>query len=169
MNTNTYTKFYWTKYRKIQLRYWKIMIAVFLLAVAVLGLSQTYTERFIANITHAVVSIPQVNAAPLPIEQEAVQETVEEQIRRIAKEQGFQWPEYLVRLAHCESRFDPNATNDNGYYGLDRGLFQINNFFHSEVTDEQAFDLEWSTKWTMERINKGYQHEWMCDPIIRKK
>lgn len=97
-------------------------------------------------------------------------ETVEQMIRRIAKEENFKWPDYLVKLAHCESRLDPKAVNDRNNkpaHSKDRGLFQINNYWNKNVTDTQAFDPEFSTRWTIEKINEGKQHYWACDRIIR--
>lgn len=156
-------KYYWTKKRKQQLKYWAILQAAFVIAVAVIGSSQVSTEKTASWVIESIAT---------PAKAETVnskQETVEETIRRLAQETGFRWPDYLVRLAHCESRLDPKATNDNGRYGIDRGVFQINSYYHGEVTDAQAFDLEWATRWTMDRINRGYQHEWVCDQIIKKK
>lgn len=156
-------KLYWTKKRKTQLRYWIALAVAFHLGVIALGFSHTYTEKTIIGFTYSIVNVPVVHAAELPVE------SVEDTIRRLAQETGFKWPDYLVRLAYCESRFDAKATNDNGRYGMDRGVFQINNHYHAEVTDDQAFDVEWATRWTMDRINKGYQHEWACNSIIKKK
>lgn len=96
-------------------------------------------------------------------------EQVEEQIRAIAKEHSFQWTDYLVRLAACESTLNPNAENCKGNSpegSCDRGVFQINDYHHSEVLDEVAYDLRLATEWTMWRINSGYQHEWTCDNKI---
>lgn len=95
--------------------------------------------------------------------------SVEEQIRKIANEANFQWTDYLVRLAKCESRLDPFALNSNGQYGIDRGLFQINNKYHPEVINACAFSIECSTKWTIEMINKGQQGQWACDKIVLNK
>lgn len=94
--------------------------------------------------------------------------SVEGQIRAIAAEQNFQWPDYLVKLAHCESRLNPAATNTNtdARKTTDRGVFQINDYWHPEVSDECAFDTRCATEWTMSRINAGYQHEWTCDDLI---
>ena len=92
---------------------------------------------------------------------------VEQQIRKIARENKFKWVDYLVRLAKCESTLNANAINDNGVYGIDRGVFQINDYYHPEVSDECAFDVRCATEWTMWRINNGYQHEWHCDKIIK--
>jgi len=42
-----------------------------------------------------------------------------------------------------------------------RGVWQINNCAHPEISDEQAFDLEWSTDWAMEIFKKGEEtKEW---------
>lgn len=92
---------------------------------------------------------------------------IEGMIRQIADEMDFQWPDYLVRLATCESNLNPDATHDNGT-SVDRGLFQINNYFHSEVSDEQAFDPNYATRWTINMINNGQQHQWTCDRLVRK-
>lgn len=95
--------------------------------------------------------------------------SVEEEIRQIAKEANFEWVEYLVKLAKCESSLNPNAINtqNNSPSGSkDRGLWQINDYWHPEVSDEVAFDVRLSTEWTMWRINSGYQAEWVCDRYI---
>ena len=102
-----------------------------------------------------------------PEESKPIAGTVEEQIRAIAGEVNFKWPDYLVKLAKCESRLNPSATNSIGNSaGVDRGLFQINDFYHREVPSTCAFSIDCSTRWTIERINQGYQHEWSCDRII---
>lgn len=91
--------------------------------------------------------------------------TVEQQIRNIAEEQNFKWVDYLIRLAYCESRLDPNAYNPTNN-SHDRGIFQISRKWHPEVSDICAYDIRCSTEWTMQRINAGYQHEWVCDRLI---
>src|SRR3990167_3915190 len=37
----------------------------------------------------------------------------------------------------------------------DRGVWQINSCWWPEITDEQAFDPLWSTKWAGERFKEG--------------
>ena len=91
---------------------------------------------------------------------------VEAEIREIAGEENFQWTDYLVRLADCESTLNPTARNDNGYYGVDRGVFQINDYFHPEVSTECADNVECATKWTIDMINSGQQHQWSCNKIV---
>jgi hypothetical protein len=95
--------------------------------------------------------------------------SVEEQIRAIAKEEGFKWENYLVRLADCESKLGLYKSNDKGNTpagSIDRGVFMINNYWHKEVSDECAYDVDCATRWTINMINKGRQHEWVCDKLI---
>lgn len=93
--------------------------------------------------------------------------STEERILDIAEKENFKWQSYLLRLAYCESRLNPDAINYNQGHGTDRGIYQINDKYHPEVSDECAYDLECATKWTMWRINSGYQEEWACDDIIK--
>jgi hypothetical protein len=93
--------------------------------------------------------------------------SVENQIRHYAQEENFQWEDYLVRLAKCESKLNPKARGVNKDGSIDRGTFQINNSWHREVTDAQAYDVEFSTKWTMKMINAGQQTIWACDKLIK--
>lgn len=97
--------------------------------------------------------------------------SVEQQIKSIAKEKNFRWPDYLMRLARCENdTFDSlrtNTRNNTPKSSIDRGIFMINDYWHSEVSDECAFDVRCSTEWTINMINSGRQSEWICDSIIR--
>jgi len=91
-------------------------------------------------------------------------EQVKKQIKQIAEKENFPYVDYLIRLAACESRFNPEALGDNGN---SRGLFQIHKGYHPTVTDEQAYNIQWATKWTMNKISSGYQRLWSCDKIIK--
>ena len=96
--------------------------------------------------------------------------SIEQQIRDIAKEHNFKWTDYLVNLACCEGLLKTDTINIAGNYPVgsrDRGLYGINDYWHAEVSDEVAKDLRASTEWTINHINNGMQHEWMCDPRIK--
>jgi hypothetical protein len=102
----------------------------------------------------------------LPIAEDKVELSVVDRIRIVS--QGFEYQDYLLRLAYCESRFNEFAMQyKNNVVGLDRGVFQINDYFHPEVSDECSMNVECATKWTMEMIKKGRQREWMCDKIVK--
>lgn len=90
-------------------------------------------------------------------------------IIEIAKRENFEYIPYLLELSYCESRLGEIQINDKGNTppSRDRGLFQINDYWHKDITDAQAFDLEFATKWTIKMINNGYQKRWACDKIVR--
>ena len=90
---------------------------------------------------------------------------IEGVIRDIARAENFAWPDYLVRLAHCESGMKPLTTGDGGYRS--RGLFQISEYYHPDVSDDCAFDVECATRWTIAKINAGQQGLWSCDKIVK--
>jgi len=98
--------------------------------------------------------------------------SVEEQIRAIAKEKNFRWEDYLVKLADCESKLNPLNKNTKGNTpagSLDRGLFQINNYWHKEVSDACAYDVRCATEWTIKMVENGKQGQWACNRIILNK
>ena len=60
-------------------------------------------------------------------------------------------------LITCESQWDINATNGN-----DRGLLQINSYWHPEVSDEVAYNPLEASRWAFKRIEDGYLYEYVC-------
>lgn len=109
-----------------------------------------------------IIGVPIITAKP----------DIEMRIMALAYEADFKWPNYLVRLAHCESRLDPKALNTKGNNpsdSYDRGLFQFNSYWQNQISDDCAYDLDCSTKKAMEMINNGKQHLWACNNIILAK
>ena len=95
------------------------------------------------------------------------QKEVEIEIRKIAKEKEFSNSDYLVKLAHCESSLNPQAVHINNSGGsVDRGLFQWNNHYQKQISDQCAFDIRCSTERAIEKINAGGQGIWVCDRKI---
>lgn len=78
--------------------------------------------------------------SPSP-EQPAISDT----ITSIAREAGTD-PSLALRVAKCESALNPQAINTNTDGSRDRGLFQWNDKYHPEVTDDMAFDPIMATK-----------------------
>lgn len=160
---------YNTKRRKNQKAMWKLLLAVSISALAVI-----HFMGFSVNVIYPVSEGSRVTVAKAeiePVSRLIERVSVEDQIRAIAEARNFKWTDYLVRLAYCESRLDPNTVNVHGNKpkeSYDRGLFQINSHWHKEVTNEQAFDISWSTNWTIDMINAGKQGQWACNKIIRK-
>lgn len=141
----------------------KKIVRIFALAWVIAGAIAIASPEFTSP---AIANDVAFKQNTLPESGERVMTTVE-RIRAVADKHQFKYTDYLVRLAYCESRFNPKATNSNGAYGTDRGVFQINDKYHPNITDEQAFDIEWATKWTIDQINAGRQHLWACDKLIK--
>lgn len=86
-------------------------------------------------------------------------ETVEEIIKRVAKEKGIN-PDLALRVAKCESGLNPAAVNINTNKSKDRGLYQWNDKWHPEITDKVAFDAELSCCAFCDAVNAGNLSWW---------
>jgi hypothetical protein len=93
-------------------------------------------------------------------------------IREIAKKANFQYTDYMVKLADCESMLGLKMTNISGNKpstSIDRGYFMFNSHWQKGVSDACAYDINCSTQKVMEMINRGSQSLWICDKIIKGK
>lgn len=85
--------------------------------------------------------------------------TIEDIIIMVAKEEGVD-PNLALKVAKCESNLNTKAINVNTDGKRDRGLFQINEKWHPEVTDEQAFDPIFSTRFFCKAFKNGNLSWW---------
>lgn len=86
-------------------------------------------------------------------------ETLKEMSDRISKEYAPGEPLATLRnLVWTESRWDPDAKNSGG----DRGLVQINKWYHPEVSDSEAYDPEWALIFAAKAIDKGRETQWVA-------
>jgi hypothetical protein len=93
------------------------------------------------------------------ITQATTKDKVEKKIREIAKEEIVD-PDLAVRVAKCESNLNPLAVNINTDNSQDRGLFQINDKYHPEVSNIEAFDIEASTRFFCKAFKAGNIYWW---------
>jgi hypothetical protein len=66
-------------------------------------------------------------------------------------------PQLALWIVKHESSFNPHARGDGD---ASRGLWQISKVYHPEVSDDQAFGVATSTKWSLQRIHDGKVNEW---------
>lgn len=85
--------------------------------------------------------------------------SIEEIIKMVAIEESVD-PDLALRVAKCESSLNPKARNINSPTSIDRGLFQINNFYHPQVTDEQADDPIFATRFFCKAFKNGNLNWW---------
>lgn len=88
-----------------------------------------------------------------------IQESMEDIIRRVCAEEVVD-ADLAIRVAKCESGLNANAKNKNNDGSIDRGLFQINNKYHPEISDIDAFDAEKSTRFFCKAFKAGNLSWW---------
>lgn len=69
----------------------------------------------------------------------------------------------VLNIAKCESALKSSARGD---FGASRGIWQIHSGYHPEITDQQAFDVEWSTKWALTQMKAGRWNWWTCSKKV---
>jgi hypothetical protein len=84
---------------------------------------------------------------------------IEKIIRAAAILEGVD-PELAIRVARCESNLNPAAKNVNADKSIDRGLYQINNKYHPEVTDAQAYDPNFAAHFFCQSVKSGHLAWW---------
>lgn len=106
-------------------------------------------------------SVIQIVKNPVAIPAEAASISSEApiivQIERTASKWGIA-SSTLYNLVKSESNFDPLATSTDGH---DRGLVQISNIYHPEVSDAQAFDSEFALNFAAEAISANKEEAWV--------
>jgi hypothetical protein len=92
-----------------------------------------------------------------------IEETPPEMIARIAKEEGLTDKEIktILAVAQCESHYDDKMAGKNRN-SIDRGLWQFNSYWYSQVSDECAFDAECSTREFIKYYKRGRIDDWVC-------
>lgn len=68
--------------------------------------------------------------------------------------------EIMVEIARLESRFDPDATYNNGD-SVDRGLFMINDYWHSEVSNACSFSVDCNIKEAVRIAKESGYGQWV--------
>lgn len=93
-------------------------------------------------------------------------ENIYEKIQRYSRH--FQVPpELIIHIATNESRLNPDAIGDmniickrTGKPVRSRGMFQISECYFPEISDRQAFDIDFSLIFVAQNIKNGKCHLW---------
>lgn len=65
----------------------------------------------------------------------------------------------LLEVIRCESQFNRYAIGDNGH---SRGLVQIYDTYHPDITHEQAFDPVFAIDFLVKNVAEGRGDWWTC-------
>lgn len=112
-------------------------------------------ETLVAQNGIAKINKPETILKEIKTEKEEMKDI----IRRIARKEGVD-EELALRVATCESGLNPKAIGKNTNGSRDRGLYQINDKWHDYVTDEQAFDPEFSIKFFCDAVKNNNLSWW---------
>lgn len=124
------------------------------------------------NLQIAIAESPIVPEAPKPSLEETLstKEAIVSYIENQAIQSNIE-PRIALHVAKAESGFNRYAVGDGhltckktGKPIRSRGIWQINNCAHPTVTDEQAFDIVWSTEWAMKEMQKNGCRIWSTCP-----
>lgn len=88
----------------------------------------------------------------------SAKEQVVQIIYEVALQEDYSNPKLLVAIATAEGKLNPLQRGEIDY--RDRGLYQINSYHNSHVSDDCAFDSWCSTRWTIQEINEGRIWKW---------
>ena len=139
------------------LRLLKLLLAAFALALFALAIPAA------ASAAHGGVCFdcdpdkpdkpgPEAEETPTP----APSQYTRRDLRSLARDVGFKDPKMAAAIALAESSGDPLAVGVNKKpRSKDRGLFQINDRWHPEVTDRCAFDPRCNAEAALEISNGG--------------
>ena len=117
----------------------------------------SYITAFMAGLTGSTLIAGLMSGKTLEVDGET--EEIKATITRIAKEESVD-PDLALRVAKCESSFNPKAVNVNTDGSRDRGVFQINEKYHPEMTDELAFNVECATRFFCKAFKGGNLSWW---------
>ena len=129
-----------------------IILTAYVLAIVWTSLAHASVFRVAESTVRSPVALLPMMSVPAPHGRLAVRAYV----RNAAKDAGVD-PRVADWIVTHESQHHPDATGDGGE---SRGLWQINRDWHPEVSDDCAYDVQCSTRWSLERIRDGYVDEW---------
>ncbi len=154
-----------SKIDKFRLVFW--LVALDILAWWVVGsmVWGVFTEKRVISISKADFEESYIQAPETTENPTEPSFDPKKTIYRVAKEENIDWKVlYAICMEESRGCTSPKELGDGGQ---SRGYFQIYKTAHPEITDEQAYDLGWSARWTAKRLKK-YAEIGGWDYAIRK-
>jgi len=91
-------------------------------------------------------------------------------LKKTIEEAGISWDE-ASKVIQCESGGDPNAhaVNWDNKAGVDRGIWQLNSYYHPEISNECSYDYKCATYEAI-RIYREWGNSWnawSCKKVLK--
>ena len=71
-----------------------------------------------------------------------------------------------VKIAYLESGFKVNSKHINSTNSIDRGIFQLNNRWHPEVSDECAYNLQCNVSEAIRIARDSGWQQWSTNRLV---
>ena len=137
---------------KQQFSYWYVLLFIMTIGIMSIGIAEKWA---LADYPIAEVRRQGVEVYP-PIENPIVKYVLLEVYKASLD------PIKAITVIDCESKWNLDAVSVNKNGSIDRGLWQINNKFHPEVSNLCSFSLECSTQAAIKIIKKSGWGQWVC-------
>ena len=122
------------KEEKLKLSEILMLMTVFLIMwLIILGVA--FGSKDILEEQNKEILIIQINHLPISKDYLHIKPYIRQQAQRNDID-----PDLAIKIARLESTFNPNAEHINKGGSIDLGLFQINSYWHPEVTEDCALD-----------------------------
>ena len=156
-----------TKILKIKIILWTI---IFTLPVLMIGFNYHSANAEFQSLINqpAIPNLIEIKEKTNVVKMIFPPKSPEDIIRQIAREENFSEVDMLLKLAYCESRYDPYAVGINWKHkSYDRGIFQLNSHFYKNISNDCSFNIACATKASIKIIrDRGFQ-EWSCWELIK--
>ena len=122
---------------------------------------------FFGQLTMMLIFIS-LSPKPFPITFESYQhKTTQAKVFELLNEQlTVRDADKMMALIQAESGFNQFALHANKDGSIDRGILQISNKYHKEISDECAFSISCSIKASIEIIKKRGYKEWCAGKYL---
>jgi pimeloyl-CoA synthetase len=137
----------------------EIILAAIIISVGIIGNAQVRAEKYLEP---AEVSVPE-KIKELKIYKP---EEAKELATKLAKEHGLNVDKFL-KVIKCESGFQQFRTNANKDGSVDRGIAMWNSYWNSKLSDNQAYDVEYSLNKMADYWKEGKQGLWVCNRLVK--
>ena len=111
-----------------------------------------------------MIGIAQVVEAPVLSEKTLLNTKggIELYINYKATEQGVS-PAVVKKVIECESQYKITALGDGGH---SRGLVQIHDKYHPDVSDEEAYNPQFAVDFLVQKLKEGQGRQWTCFKML---
>lgn len=153
-------------------RRWQLKVALYMIVIAFICGVIFGIEQGSKAVVKADSPIITIKTYPSYADTEAKRQVYDIAVSRSMKPEDI---ETLIKIADCESHFNPEATRVNIHKQsdgsilttVDRGLFQLNDYFQKQVSSSCAYDLACSTNEAISIANKQGFTPWVCNKLIK--